>query len=70
MAGDGRTRALDQLPNLYTLSKRANNYARIFIDIEDSDFDNISVLVRESLEGRGSKLLNVFYDDEKVLDKS
>lgn len=66
---DGRTRALDQLPNLYTLSKRANNYARIFIDIEDSDFDNISVLVRESLEGRGPKLLNVFYDDEKVLDQ-
>lgn len=66
---DGRTRTLDQLPNLCTLSEHVNEYARIFMDIEDSDFDNVSVLVREALEGRGTKVLNAFYDDEKVLDR-
>lgn len=62
-------RTLDQLPNLRVLRDRASSYTRIFIDIEDRDFDNVSALVREALEGRGPKLLNVFYDDEKVMDR-
>lgn len=68
-ARDGRTRTLEQLPNLCALSERTNEYTRIFIDIEDSGFDNVSVLVHEALEGRGSKLLNVFYDEEDVMDQ-
>lgn len=66
---DGRTRTLDQLPNLCALSERTNDYTRVFIDIEASGFDNVSVLVHEALEGRGSKLLNVFYDVEDVMDQ-
>ncbi|MGB6875738.1 MAG: hypothetical protein WBD87_06850 [Candidatus Acidiferrales bacterium] len=62
-------RTLDQLPNLVVLRERTNNYTRIFIDIEDSDFDNLSPLVRAALEGRGPKVLNVFYDDENILDR-
>lgn len=65
----GMTRTLDELPHLNALTERASNYARIFIDIEDSGFDNVSVLVHEALEGRGSKLLNVFYDEENVMDR-
>lgn len=62
-------RALDQLPNLRALRERTSNYTRIFIDIEDGDFDSVSVLVRAALEGRGPRVLNVFYDDESVLDR-
>jgi hypothetical protein len=60
---------LDQLPNLGVLRRRATDYTRIFIDIEDSNFANLSPLVRGALEGRGAKVLNVFYDDENVLDR-
>lgn len=62
-------RTLGQLPNLGVLRERTNDYTRIFIDIADSDFDNISPLVRAALEGRGPKVLNVFYDDENILDR-
>lgn len=56
------------LPNLSALRERMNDYDRIFIDIQDSRFDDMSRLVREALAG-GPTILNVFYDEEKVLDR-
>ena len=58
----------DQLPSLDALRKRMNDYNQIFIDVEDSRFDNLSQFIRETLAD-GPEILNVFYDEEGVVDR-
>lgn len=66
---ESRPPTIGQLRNLRTLRESANEYTQIFIDIADSGSNDVSVLVHEALDDRGAKLLNVFYDDEEVMDR-
>jgi hypothetical protein len=64
---DLNIRRSGELQNLSVLRKHMSDYARIFIDIEDSASDSVLQFVCEELAG-GPKILNVFYDEGRVLD--
>jgi hypothetical protein len=51
---------------------QSKKYALVFIDLEDGASFSMSALmfVRPHLEQAGAKVLNAFYDDEGILEKS
>lgn len=62
---------IEELPALVNLLERirAKAYDLVFIDVEHGSFGFDPVaLIRPHLERAGAKVLNVFYDDDKILE--
>jgi hypothetical protein len=62
----------ERLPALMQIRQavRAKQYTLVLVDIEDGVNQEVSLFVRTVLEEAGAKVLNVFYDDDRVLERT